>query len=118
MAINYATFIGYNIVWRAVMGIVNCDVTVVEFAKMKSLVWRVMVDGVVGFSMGFQYVFGIYVKTSEIFEFVWIVGNVVGVELLTIVEFGCGSGEKLVVLVEVLQVVGGLVWVYIIDISL
>src|SRR5439155_12302215 len=49
VAINYATLVGHNTVRRAVMGTANRDATVAELARMKSLVWRAMADGAVGF---------------------------------------------------------------------
>ena len=78
-AINYATLIGHNTVRRAVMGTANRDPTVSELAKMKSLVWRAMVDGAVGLSTGLQYVPGTYAKTSEILELARIAGNAGGI---------------------------------------
>ena len=78
-AINYATLIGHNTVRRAVMGTANRDATVSELGKMKSLVWRAMVDGAVGFSTGLQYVPGTYAKTSEIIELARVAGNAGGI---------------------------------------
>ena len=78
-AINYATLIGHNTVRRAVMGTANRDATIAELAKMKSLVWRAMVDGAVGFSTGLQYVPGTYAKTSEIVELARVAGNAGGI---------------------------------------
>ena len=40
------------------------DPNVAELAKMKSLVWRAMADGAVGFSTGLQYVPGTYAKSA------------------------------------------------------
>jgi N-acyl-D-amino-acid deacylase len=79
IAINYATLIGHNTVRRAVMGTANRDATVSEIAKMKSLVWRAMADGAVGFSTGLQYVPGTYAKTPEIIELARVAGNAGGV---------------------------------------
>jgi len=79
VAINYATLIGHNTVRRAVMGTANRDPTVAELAKMKSLVWRAMADGAVGFSTGLQYVPGTYAKGAEILELARVAGNAGGV---------------------------------------
>lgn len=74
-AVNYATLIGHNTVRRAVMGTANRDPTLAELAKMKSLVWRAMADGAVGFSTGLQYVPGTYAKNTEIVELARVAGN-------------------------------------------
>jgi N-acyl-D-aspartate/D-glutamate deacylase len=79
MAINYATLIGHNTVRRAVMGTANRDATVAELSKMKSLVWRAMADGAVGFSTGLQYVPGTYAKAPEILELARVAGTAGGV---------------------------------------
>jgi N-acyl-D-amino-acid deacylase len=78
IAINYATLIGHNTVRRAVMGTANRDPNVAELAKMKSLVWRAMADGAVGFSTGLQYVPGTYAKNAEILELARVAGNAGG----------------------------------------
>ena len=53
--------------------------TVAELSRMKSLVWRAMADGAVGFSTGLQYVPGTYAKTPEIIELARVAGNAGGV---------------------------------------
>lgn len=78
-SVNYATLIGHNTVRRAVMGTANRDPSVAELARMKSLVWRAMTDGAVGFSSGLQYVPGTYSHTPEIIELARIAGNAGGV---------------------------------------
>lgn len=78
ISINYATLIGHNTVRRAVMGTANRDPTVSELAKMKSLVWRAMADGAVGFSTGLQYVPGTYARPAEILELARVAGNAGG----------------------------------------
>jgi N-acyl-D-amino-acid deacylase len=79
VSVNYATLIGHNTVRRAAMGTANRDATVAEIAKMKSLVWRAMADGAVGFSTGLQYVPGTYAKTPEILELARVAGAVGGI---------------------------------------
>jgi len=77
-AVNFATLVGHNTVRRAAMGNANRDPTVAELAKMKSLVWRAMADGAVGFSTGLEYVPGTYAKTSEILELARVAANAGG----------------------------------------
>ena len=78
ISINYATLVGHNTVRRAVMGTVKRDPTISELTRMKSLVWRAMVDGAVGFSTGLQYVPGTYASTPEIMELARVAGNAGG----------------------------------------
>jgi N-acyl-D-amino-acid deacylase len=78
-SVNYATLIGHNTVRRAVMGTENRDASVAELGRMRSLVWRAMADGAVGFSTGLQYVPGTYAKTPEILDLARIAGNAGGV---------------------------------------
>jgi len=78
IAINFATLVGHNTVRRAVMGTANRDATIAELSKMKSLVWRAMADGAVGFSTGLQYVPGTYANTAEILELARVAGNAGG----------------------------------------
>ncbi len=78
-SVNFATLIGHNTVRRAVMGTENREATLAELARMKSLVWRAMADGAVGFSTGLQYVPGTYTKTPELIELARIAGNAGGV---------------------------------------
>ena len=78
-SINYATFIGHNTVRRAAMGTDNRRPTISELNKMKSLVWRAMTDGAVGFSTGLQYVPGTYASLLELIELARVAGNAGGV---------------------------------------
>ena len=78
VAINFATLIGHNTVRQAVMGTARRDATVSEMAKMKSLVWRAVADGAVGFSTGLQYVPGTYANSAEILELARVAGNAGG----------------------------------------
>jgi N-acyl-D-amino-acid deacylase len=77
-SVNYATLIGHNTVRLAAMGTANRDATIAEISRMRSLVWRAMVDGAVGFSTGLQYVPGTYAKTPEIIELARVAGNAGG----------------------------------------
>ncbi len=79
MSVNFATLIGHNTVRRSVMGTTDRLPTIPELARMKSLVWRAMVDGAVGLSTGLQYVPGTYAKNLEIFELAQVAGNAGGV---------------------------------------
>jgi N-acyl-D-amino-acid deacylase len=67
-AVNFATLIGHNTVRSAVMGSENRAPRAAELARMKSLVWKGMADGAVGFSTGLQYVPGTYAESMEIVE--------------------------------------------------
>ncbi len=78
-AINYATLVGHNTVRRAVMGTENRPPTLPELDRMKSLVWRAMTDGAVGFSTGLQYVPGTYAAAPEIIELARVSANANGV---------------------------------------
>ena len=78
-AVNFATLVGHNTVRREVMGTANRTPTIPELDRMKSLVWRAMADGAVGFSTGLQYVPGTYAQTGEIIELARVAGNEGGV---------------------------------------
>jgi N-acyl-D-amino-acid deacylase len=75
VSINFATLIGHNTVRRSVMGTSDRLPSLPELDKMKSLVWRALVDGAVGFSTGLQYVPGTYAKNLELVELTRIAGN-------------------------------------------
>lgn len=79
VAVNYATLIGHNTVRRAVMGTANRAPTPAELARMKSLVWKAMADGAVGFSTGLQYVPGTYATQPEIIELARVAASAGGV---------------------------------------
>jgi N-acyl-D-amino-acid deacylase len=78
-AVNFATLIGHNTVRQAAMGSENRLPTPSEMARMKSLVWKAMADGAVGFSTGLQYVPGVYAHQPEIIELAHIAGNAGGI---------------------------------------
>jgi N-acyl-D-amino-acid deacylase len=78
VSINFGTLIGHNTVRSAVMGSENRLPTIPELAKMRSLVWRAMVDGALGFSTGLQYVPGTYAKTPEVIDLVRVASNAGG----------------------------------------
>ena len=78
-SVNFATFIGHNTVRRAVMGTANRPPTLPELTKMRSLVWRAMADGAVGFSSGLQYVPGTYAAMPELIELARVAGNAGGI---------------------------------------
>jgi N-acyl-D-amino-acid deacylase len=77
-AVNFATLIGHNTVRSAVMGSENRPPRAGELARMKSLVWKAMADGAVGFSTGLQYVPGTYAQTPEIIDLTRVVANAGG----------------------------------------
>jgi N-acyl-D-amino-acid deacylase len=78
-SINFATLIGHNTVRRAVMGTDNRPPKPDELQRMKTLVFRGMADGAVGFSTGLQYVPGTYAGTPELIELARVAGNAGGV---------------------------------------
>jgi len=78
-ALNFATMIGHNTVRSAVMGSENRAPRAAELARMKSLVWKAMADGAIGFSTGLQYVPGTYAQTSEIVELARVAANTGGI---------------------------------------
>ena len=78
-SVNFATLIGHNTVRSAVMGSNNRLPTIPDLAKMRSLVWRAMADGALGFSTGLQYVPGTYAKAPEIIDLARVAGNAGGV---------------------------------------
>ena len=78
-AVNFSTLVGHNTVRRAVMGTENRAPTVAELGRMKTLVWKAMADGAVGFSTGLQYVPGTYSKTPELIELARVAANMGGV---------------------------------------
>jgi N-acyl-D-amino-acid deacylase len=75
ISVNFATLIGHNTVRQAVMGTANRMATIGDLAKMRSLVWRGMADGAVGFSTGLQYVPGTYARSGEIVDLARIAAN-------------------------------------------
>jgi N-acyl-D-amino-acid deacylase len=78
-AINYATLIGHNTVRSAVMGTENRVPRVAEMTRMRSLVWKAMADGAVGFSTGLQYVPGTYAQAPEIIDLARVAVNAGGI---------------------------------------
>jgi len=79
VSVNFATLIGHNTVRREAMGTENRLPRIPELSKMKSLVWRAMTDGAVGFSTGLQYVPGTYARMPEIIELARVAGSAGGV---------------------------------------
>src|SRR5687767_10436015 len=67
-AVNFATLIGHNTVRSEVMGRAQRSPSPAELQKMKSLVFRGVADGAVGFSTGLQYIPGTYAGAPEIIE--------------------------------------------------
>jgi N-acyl-D-amino-acid deacylase len=79
IAINYATLVGHNTIRTAVMGTENRAPRVAELARMRSLVWKAMADGAVGFSTGLQYVPGTYAQHAEIVDLARVAANAGGI---------------------------------------
>jgi N-acyl-D-amino-acid deacylase len=79
VSINFATLIGHNTVRAAVMGNADRPPTLPELASMKSLVFKAMAEGAVGFSTGLQYIPGTYAKVNEIAELMRVSSNEGGI---------------------------------------
>jgi N-acyl-D-amino-acid deacylase len=75
VAVNFASLIGHNTVRSAVMGAAQRDPTLAELDRMKSFVFKGIVDGAVGLSSGLQYVPGTYSKPNEILELARVAAN-------------------------------------------
>jgi N-acyl-D-amino-acid deacylase len=78
-SVNFATLIGHNTVRSAVMGRAQRDPSKDELSRMKTLVWKAMADGAVGFSTGLQYVPGTYSRLPELIELARVAGNEGGI---------------------------------------
>jgi hypothetical protein len=78
-AINFATLIGHNTVRVSVMGTDDRPPKAGELGRMKSLVWKAMADGAIGFSTGLQYVPGTYAQMPEIVELARVSANAGGI---------------------------------------
>jgi len=78
-ALNFATLIGHNTVRNSVMGTDNRLPKPGEMTRMRSLVWKAMADGAIGFSTGLQYVPGTYAQTPEIIELARVSANAGGI---------------------------------------
>jgi N-acyl-D-amino-acid deacylase len=78
-AINFATLFGHNTVRSAVMGSADRLPRAAELGRMKSLVWKAMADGAIGFSTGLQYVPGTYAQAPEIIELAHVAANAGGI---------------------------------------
>lgn len=78
-AVNFATLIGHNTVRSAVMGSENRAPRAAEIARMKSLVWKAMADGAIGFSTGLQYIPGTYAQAPEIIDLARAAANAGGI---------------------------------------
>jgi len=62
-----------------VMGSENRAPRAAEIARMRSLVWKGMADGAVGFSTGLQYVPGTYANQPEIIDLARVAANAGGI---------------------------------------
>ena len=79
VAVNFATLIGHNTVRNSVMGSVQRDPTFDELERMRTLVFKAMAEGAVGFSTGLQYIPGTYSKPNEILELARVAANERGI---------------------------------------
>lgn len=66
VGINYAAYVGFGDVRKAVVGEENRAPTAAELARMKSLVAKAMCQGALGFSTGLFYAPQSFAKTAEV----------------------------------------------------
>ena len=105
-AVNFATLIGHNTVRRQVMGSANRAPTLPELSKMKSMVWRAMADGAVGFSTGLQYVPGTYAQTPELIELARVAGGAGGVYASHMRNEGTALEESIIETIRIGEAAG------------
>ena len=106
-AINFATLIGHNTVRSAVMGSANRAPNVAELLRMRSLVWKAMADGAIGFSTGLQYVPGTYAKGSEIIDLAQVSANAGGIYASHMRNEGTELEQAVAETIKVGQLAGG-----------
>jgi len=106
-ALNFATLIGHNTVRSAVMGTDNRAPKAGELARMKSLVWKAMADGAIGFSTGLQYVPGTYAQTPEIMELARISANAGGIYASHMRNEGTELEQAVAETIHVGEMIGG-----------
>lgn len=66
LAINIGTYIGFNSIWKEVVGHEDRRATTEEIAEMKSLISQAMEDGAYGVSAGLFYRPAYYADTDEV----------------------------------------------------
>jgi N-acyl-D-amino-acid deacylase len=106
-SVNFSTLYGHNTVRRAVMGTDNRPPTIPELNRMKSMVWKAMVDGAVGFSTGLQYVPGTYSKTPEIIELARVAANAGGLYASHMRNEGTALEESIQEALQIGRATGG-----------
>ena len=70
LAINIGTYIGFNSIWRDVVGNDDRRATAEEIRDMQALVSQAMEDGAFGVSAGLQYTPAYYADTDEVIDVV------------------------------------------------
>jgi N-acyl-D-amino-acid deacylase len=106
-AVNFATLIGHNTVRSAVMGADNRPPRAAEIARMKSLVWKGMADGAVGFSTGLQYVPGVYASQPEIIDLARVAANAGGIYASHMRNEGTELEEAIAETIRIGEMTGG-----------
>lgn len=106
-AVNFATLIGHNTVRAAVMGTADRLPRAGELARMRSLVWKAMADGAVGFSTGLQYVPGTYAQAPEIIELARAAANAGGIYTSHMRNEGTRLEEAIAETIRVGEITGG-----------
>ena len=74
---------------------------------MKSLVWKAMADGAVGFSTGLQYVPGTYAQTPEIIDLARVAANAGGIYASHMRNEGTELEEAIAETIRVGEMTGG-----------
>ena len=106
-AVNFATLIGHNTVRAAVMGSANRLPKPGELVRMRSLVWKAMADGAVGFSTGLQYTPGTYAKLPEIVDLARVSSNAGGIYASHMRNEGTEIEQSIAETIKVGEMTGG-----------
>ena len=107
ISVNYATLIGHNTVRDAVMGSSNRLPSMDDLHKMKSLVFRAIIDGAVGFSTGLPYAPGTYARTNEITELARVSANEGGIYATHLRNEGAGLEASIKESITVARLIDG-----------
>ncbi|CAN5132961.1 hypothetical protein BH09PSE3_BH09PSE3_21560 [soil metagenome] len=65
-ALNYGAYIGFNSIWREVMGLKNRRASADDIARMRALVTKGLEDGAFGLSAGLDYKPAFWATTAEV----------------------------------------------------
>jgi N-acyl-D-amino-acid deacylase len=88
LGVNYASFVGHNVVRREVVGLDDRHATAEELDRMKALVEQGMRDGAMGLSTGLFYTPGTFAPTEEVIELAKVVAGFGGMHISHIRDEG------------------------------